>query len=102
MKYIISESRIIPILKKFIIRSLGEYVEEPSEHRRNLGYQGKFFNDGKVMGEVGSGTFRINVDLYITMSNMFDMNVDDLDPYIIEVVNEVTSPYKVYRVSLGI
>lgn len=100
MKYIINESRLNSTIKRFIKKSLGEYREEPLKSRRNLGYQGNFYDDnGKIIGSVGSGTYRMMVDQYEILSKMFNIGWLDLDQLLVEVVNEVVFPYKVTRVS---
>lgn len=99
MKYIISESKLKPIIKRFLKSNLGEFIKEPLQYRRDLGYWGDFVKYDKVVGIVGSGTLRLDLNLFVTMSKMFNMDIDNLDPYIIELVNEIISPYKIHRVT---
>lgn len=85
MKYIISESKLKPIIKKFLLGRLGSFKESSY-----YGYVGSFHtSDRKKMGEIRLKRFDIDEDLYFSMMDMFSMSYRELDEIIIDVMFEM-------------
>lgn len=92
MKYIISESKLKPIIKKFLLGRLGSFKESSSYVGKKIGeiHVGSFYtSDRKKMGEIRVKRFDIDEDLYFSMMDMFSMSYIELDEIIIDVMFEM-------------